>query len=89
MPVNTQHGSRMFFTEGSGSPAFGEFCISGQNELASGRERTQVPELLDMVFAGRAADMIRDEKYARFLKLDATAVGETRVAAFGVQDVAL
>ena len=33
MPVNAQHRGCVFFAEAGGSPAFGEFGISGQNEL--------------------------------------------------------
>ena len=81
--------ARMLFAERGGSPALGDFSIGGQNELGSGRERSQVPELLDLVFAGRPADMIGDEKNVGLLKLDAAAVRETRVAAFGFQNVAI
>ncbi len=87
--MNAQHGRRMLFPKRGGSPAFGEFGVGWQDEVASGRERSEVPELLDLVFAGRTADMVGDEKNIRLLKLDASVVREARVAAFGFENVAI
>ena len=87
--MNTQHGRRVLFPERGGSPAIAEFGIGRQNELGSGRERTEVPELLDLMFTRRPADVIGNQKNIRLLKLDPAAVPEPRVAAFGFENIAI
>jgi hypothetical protein len=78
----------MLFTERGGSPAISELGVGGQDELGSGSERSQVPELLDIVFAGRAADIISNQKDIGLLEFHAAAVSKTGVAAFGFENIA-
>ena len=51
LAVNAQHGRWMLFPKPVRSPALGEFSVGRQNEAGSDRERPEVPELLDLVFA--------------------------------------
>jgi hypothetical protein len=85
MPMNAQHRRRVFLAERGRPPALHELSPGRQKQFGPGRERPEVPELLDVVLARRPAHTICDKKNAGLSKLNSTPVREAGVTALGFE----
>src|SRR5579862_6111438 len=77
----------MLFAERRGAPPFDAFRTVWEGHFTPHAGRTKMPQLLDIVFAVGARDIIDDDHQIRLLKFDPAAVCESAVAALGFQDV--